>query len=181
MKRWLAWASGIALLIGAWVIVQVTPEDGAAEAPFPVTAAVGERAEARDFVVTVSDPRIGEGAAADGWSAEGDWLVVDLEIEARYEESGAALRHAALVVNGLTYRASERPASLLGSEIAVGIPRTGSIAFELPPELVRAEARLELALSGDVRLDSVVEVTLDLASVTPQPEVELRPSEWGAP
>lgn len=178
MRPWLVWTIGIALIAAAWAVVQVTPEDAAAEAPFAVRAAVGEEATGRALSVTVTDVRLGDRAVAGGWRAEGTWVVVDLRAQALREEQGSLLGHAALVIDGTTYRASERPASMFRSPLAVGIPREGSIAFELPADLADRSGTLQLALDAETRLDSLIEVPLDLGALDPQDEVDLLTDGW---
>ncbi|WJL95638.1 hypothetical protein QSU92_17280 [Microbacterium sp. ET2] len=178
MSRWMAWTIGVALVVAAWGIIQVTPSQDDAEAPFPLAAEIDETTSARGFVVTVTDVRLASRAVAGGWSAEGTWLVVDLRAEATQEETGTILAHAELVIEGAAYRASERPASLLRSGLTPGIPREGSLAFELPSDVVRDTATLELGISDDPRLDSLVTLPIDLGALEAEDEVELVETGW---
>ena len=180
MRPWLVWTIGVALLVAAWGVVQLTPVDDDAQRPFVIPAAVGETASGRAFEITVTDARIGDRAVASGWQADGTWLVVDLEASARGEEAGASLDHAVFVVDGVAYRASERPDSFFESALSVGIARTGSIAFELPENLSERTGVLHLALDDETRLDSLVEVPLDLAALERDAEVELLPDGWAS-
>ena len=178
MRPWLVWSIGVGLLLAAWGVVQLTPDDDDAQKPFVIPVAVGETAVGRAFEITVTDARIGDRAVSGGWHADGTWLVIDLEASARGEETGARLNHAAFVVDGATYRASERPESFFESALSVDIPRTGSIAFELPESLADASGVLQLALDGETRLDSLVEVPLDLGGLGSTTEVELLREGW---
>lgn len=178
MRPWLSWVIGVALLAAAWGVVQLTPGDEAAEASFAVPAAIGEEATGRALAVTVTDLRLGDRAVAGGWYADGTWLVVDLRAQALREERGALLAHAALVIDGVTYRASERPASMFRSTLAVGIPREGSLAFELPADLADRAGTLQLAVDAETRLDSLVEVPVDLGTLDRADEVELLAEGW---
>lgn len=178
MRRWMAWTIGVALVVAAWGVLQITPSQDDAEAPFPLAAEIGETASARGFVMTVTDVRLASRAVAGGWSAEGTWLVVDLRAEATQEETGTILAHAELIIDGVAYRASERPASLLRTGLTPGIPREGSLAFELPSELARDTATLELGISDDSRLDSLVTLNLDLGTLEAEDEVELLETGW---
>ncbi|AZC14021.1 hypothetical protein [Microbacterium sp. ABRD28] len=178
MRRWLAWAIGLTLMVGAWGVIQITPTQDDAEAPFPLAAEIDRTVTARGFAVAVTDVQLASSAVAGGWSAEGTWLIVDLEAEATREETGTRLARAELTVDGLTYRASERPPSLFGSVLTPGIPRQGSLAFEIPSDVVRRAATLELGLYDDPRLDSAVTLDLDLASLELQDEVELLETGW---
>jgi hypothetical protein len=181
MKPWLVWTVGVALLAAAWAVVQITPDDSIAEAPFAVEASVGREARGRSIAVTVTDVRLGDRAVAGGWQADGTWLVVDVEAAARATETGALLKGATLEIDGLTYRASERPNSLFGASLSVDIARAGSLAFELPDELAGKTGVLRLSQSEETRLDSLIELPIDLASIDRETEVELLPTEWATP
>lgn len=181
MKPWAVWAVGAGLVILAWGVVQITPDEDAATEPFVVRAAVGESAVARAFEVSVADPRLGARATDGSWSADGTWLVVDVTLAARNSEQGALLRHAELIVDGVSYRASERPASIYRQQLAVGIRRSGSLAFELPAGVADRAGMLALGLSDETRLDSLVEVPIDLGALTPEPDVELIRTGWTTP
>ena len=178
MKAWLAWTIGLALLIAAWGVVQITPAEDDPQASFPVAATVGEPAVGRAFEVTITDVRLADRATAGGWYADGTWLVVDLEVASRLEETGTLLSYAVLVVGDRTFRASERPESLFGSTLSVGIPRAGSIAFELPADLADHPALLRLGLDVDTRLDSVIELPVELGTLDRQDETELLREDW---
>lgn len=181
MKRWATWAVGAGLVATAWGVAVVTPAEDAEEAPFPVTAEVGERAVGRNLAVTVTDVRRAEGVGTDEWSAEGNWVVVDLEAEAIQSEFGTLLTLVTLEVDGRTFRASERPESLLRGGLSVGIPLSGSVAFELPEELDSGEAILTFGLDTDPRLDSLLVLDIDLAAIDVAREARLRPTEWSSP
>lgn len=178
MRRGAAWLAGAGLLVAAWGVIQLTPADDAAEAAFSVPGEIGRAAVARAFTVTVDDVRLGSRAVAAGWAAEGRWVVVDLAAQATKEESGTMLAYATLTVDGDSYRASERPTSMFRSALAVGIPREGSLAFEIPPAAAEGAATIELALDEETRLDSVVTLTVDLGALKSADEVELRETSW---
>jgi hypothetical protein len=181
MRPWAVWAVGAGLVALAWGVVQITPGEDAATEPFVVRTAVGESAVARAFEVSVTDPRMGGRAVAGSWSAGGTWLVVDVTVTARDDERGALLHHAELIVDGVAYRASERPASIYRQQLAVGIPRSGSLAFELPAAVADRTGSLTLGLSDETRLDSLVEVPIDLGALTRETDVELSPTGWTTP
>ncbi|WP_019181805.1 hypothetical protein [Microbacterium yannicii] len=182
LPRWAPWPIGVGLVVVAWFVALVTPGEDQAQAPFHVTAAVGEPATGRNLNVTVTDIRRAGEVSAGGWSAEGNWLVVNLAAASVLSESGAQLAHVELVVDGVRYRASERPASLLQQQLAAGIAQSGSVAFELPVGITNGNAVLELALEGvDTRLDSMILVPFDLAEVTDAGATELAATEWAQP
>jgi hypothetical protein len=182
LPRWAPWPIGVGLVVVAWFVALVTPGEDQAQAPFHVTAAVGEPATGRNLDVTVTDIRRAGEVSAGGWSGEGTWLVVDLDAASVVSESGASLDHVALVVDGVRFRASERPDSLFEQPLAAGISRSGSVAFELPEATTSGDAVLEFALDGsDTRLDSMIMVPFDLATVADAGATELAETEWTQP
>ncbi|MEV1128413.1 hypothetical protein [Agromyces sp. NPDC049794] len=180
MTRWVAAVGGAALVIAAWGVALVTPDDAAAEQPFVVPVEVGDAGEGRNLAVTITGVRAADAATIDGWVATGPWLIVDLEAAAVESESGALLSHATLSIDGRTFRASERPPdSLFRSALSVGVPRSGSIAFELPEAALGDDvAVLSLGLSEDPRLDSVIELHLEPRRLDRVEEAELVSSGW---
>ncbi|ALJ20026.1 hypothetical protein [Microbacterium sp. No. 7] len=181
MSRALQWGAGVALIAAAWVVLAIAPPTDSREAPFPVTIAVGETGVARTFEVTVDGVRRARAATDGAWSAEANWLVADLTAVATQRETGMSLFTIALDVDGDTYTASERPASFREAWLAVGIPRSGSVAFELPDDVDGGIATLRIAQRVDTRLDSVVETRIDLGSLPVDDETALRPSGWATP
>lgn len=182
MKRWMPGVAGAALVVAAWGLSAVTPSETAAEEPFVVSANIGDRASGRNISVTFTDLRAAEAVTNDGWHADGSWLLVDLEVEALRSEEGTLLSFATLDVGGRSYRASERPPeSLFGSQLAIDLPHSGSLAFELPAtafEASRAQSVLRLGLESDPRLDSLIELRFDLADLEVETEAELDPIMW---
>ena len=178
MRRAAAWAVGAGLVGAAWGVAALTPADDASEAPFPVSVAVGERGVGRNVAITVVDIRRASSVSAQDWSAEGNWVVVDLDAAAVTSEPGTTLRLATLETAGRTFSASERPESLATQPLAVGIPRSGSVAFELPDDIEAGEAVLTFGLSSDPRLDSLIVLQVDLDEIEVQTDAELRPTGW---
>ncbi len=171
---------GIGLVVAAWFVAFVTPAEEAREDPFVVRADAGQIAEGRDIAARVDGVRRAGAVTAAGWRAEGNWLVVDLTVSSRVTTSGAILGNATLHAEGRSYSASERPTSLYRQRLTADLPRSGSIAFELPPGLAPDGATLRLGGSTDERLDSVIEITLDAGGLAPGAEEELQPTQWGA-
>lgn len=180
---WAAWAIGAGLIVAAWFVALVTPGEEQAQAPFVVAATVDESAVGRNLAVTITDVRrAAEVSAADGWTAEGNWLVVDLEAAAVVAETGALLGHAMVEIDGVRYSASDRPETLSREPLAVGSSRSGSLAFELPDGLDAGAGNLELALDAtDVRLDSMIVLSFDLAEVPFAKTAELPETDWTNP
>ena len=179
MRSSVAWAAGLGLVVAAWAVAAATPGDELAEEPFRVAASVGERAEGRNIAVTVTDVRAADTVtAANGWTADGTWVVVDLEVEAVASEQGTALTLATLTIGDRTYGASERPESLARQHLSVGGPRTGSLAFEVAEGALEGDGMLHLGVSADPRLDSLIELPVDLDDLTVESATELVATEW---
>lgn len=168
-------------MVAAWFVALVTPDDDQAQAPFVTEVTIGERGIGRNIDVTVLDVRRADAVSVDDWSAEGNWLVVDLEAASVISETGILLSHAQLEIDEVRYRASDRPDSLAGHPLTLGIPRIGSIAFELPADVDSGEAVLELAINGETRLDSVIVMPIDLGEVPHERETELLETGWANP
>jgi hypothetical protein len=143
-----------------------------------VAVAVGERGEGRNIAVTVADIRRAERVSAGEWTAEGNWVIVDFDVEAVVSEFGTLLTLATLDVEGRTFSASERPDSLLRGALAVGIPRSGSVAFELPDDLDAGPAVLTFGLDTDPRLDSLIVLECDLGEIDIESDAALEPTAW---
>jgi hypothetical protein len=182
MRPWLAWSIGVGLLAAAWVVTAVTPGEDIAEAPFPVAAPIGESASGRTITAAVTGARLTDRAVAEGWYADGTWLVVDVTAAAVREE-GTLLRGITFTLDGRTYRASERPApyfdSIVGASLVPGLPQEGSVAFELPQDAGGA-GMLRLSADTETRLDSVIEVPIDLDAIDQVAETELIPLGWAS-
>lgn len=178
MKRGMQWVVGIGLVVTAWGVAALTPPEDAREAPFAIPVAVGEQATGRNIEITVTDVRRASAVTAGTWRAEGNWVVVDLTAAAVIDESRAGLRLATLTIDGSTFRASERPESLIDRALALGIPQSGSLAFELPDALDKGTATLTLGLDTDPRLDSIVVLTAELDELKVESETALEVSGW---
>lgn len=178
MKPWVAGVAGAALVAAAWGVAAITPTEDSSEDPFPVVIAVGERGAGRNIAITVDDIRRAEIVSADEWSAEGNWVVVDLDAEAVVSEFGTLLTLATLEVDGRTFSASERPDSLLKAPLSVGIPQSGSLAFELPADVRGGDGVLTFGLHADSRLDSLIVLDVDLGAIDVEDDAELRMTDW---
>lgn len=181
LPAWAAWVIGAGLIVVAWFVALVTPGEEQAQAPFIVPATVGEPATGRNLIVTITDMRrTAELRAADGWMAEGNWLVVDLQAESVLSEGGV-ISHARVEIDGVQFSASDRPDSFIDAGMTAGIPQTGTLAFELPQDLASGAGRLEFALDDDVRLDSMIVLSFDLTDVPVVDEAELTETGWANP
>lgn len=179
--RWIAAGVGAALVTAAWFVALVTPTEDDAVIPFTVQMQPGEEASGRNLAVTLDEVRRAESVTAGDWSAEGNWVIVDLEAKAIQEEFGSSLVLATLWIDGVTYQASERPKSLFERPLAVGVAKTGSLAFELPESVDGGSAVLSLGMRSDTRLDSLLEYSFDLGAVDVTSDGDLIPTDWSAP
>ena len=72
---------------------------------------------------------------------------------------------------------------LNGVALSIDVPTRGLLAFELPADALSdagaKSAGLELAMSADPRLDSMIVATIDLTAVPALAEVELSDAVWG--
>lgn len=175
-----SWATAAGMLVLAWLVALGTPDRDAATAPFAVTAQLGQEATGRNIAATITGVRMATSGVADGagWTAPGTWLVVDLSAQAVSSEIGANLSYARLTLGDRSFQASERPRSLFRQPLAAGIPTSGTLVFELPAVAQEGAATLSLGLSVDPRLDSVIELPLDLATVSRSPEIAWNPPDW---
>ncbi|WP_109209021.1 MULTISPECIES: hypothetical protein [Microbacterium] len=181
MPAWVAWSLGVGFIVAAWFVALATPDEQQAQSAFAVAAAVGEEATGRNVAVTITDLRRASEVSAGGWSAEGNWLVVDLDAAAVVAEENAHLNHAMLEIDGVRFSASDRPDSLSRAALSAGVPVSGSLAFELPEGLDAGTGTLELALAADTRLDSMIVLEVDLGEVAEVTTAELAASEWTNP
>jgi hypothetical protein len=143
----------------------------------------------RDLVATATDVRTAttvtgatDSSSDDPWTAEGNWLVVDVDVASVtgprivYITGAVTLDNAVFVLDGSEYRATERTPSVLDVRLNPGIPRHGSLAFELPA--LTGAGVLHLSTSSDTRMDSVLEIPIDLDALTPLSETEIVEPEW---
>lgn len=175
------WAITLVLLIGAWLLVKATLPEGSAQAPFPTIATIGEQASARNLVVTITDVQLAERVSdAEGWSADGTWLVVDLD--AASVEKTVLLSHVKLVFEDRTFSETMRGETFARHRLIAGVPQSGSLAFELPADAIHSSATLELGaglpIDGTIPLDGVIELEIDLESIPVESQVTLQENGW---
>ncbi len=173
------WALSIVLVIAAWGLIQVQQPDDAPYESFVSRTTVGEPATTRNLAMTVTRVRAAH-AVSDGrrWRADGTWLVVDFDAAAVVDQFGALLATSNLHLGDRTYSATERGESARNMVLVTGVPRHGSIAFEVPPGSLEGTATLEFAVDYDTDADGVIEVVVDLDQVAMQNEVTLDPEGW---
>lgn len=159
----------IALVAAAFVIRLTQPSDEQRQAPFVTAAVFGQSVEGRDLVLTAHDAYRADRVTTSSWTGltEGVWLVVDATIGSKL---GIATPYATLTVGGIQYTSSDRPDdAALGASIDPGLPETGSFVFELPLSAIEGpdatHAVVRFATAFQVRLDSAIDLTLDLTSL----------------
>ncbi|MBO0979685.1 hypothetical protein [Microbacterium sp. SD291] len=180
LKRKVApWLLTTVLLAGAWALVEVTLPEGSAQAPFPTAAAIGETASARNLTVTITDVHAARRVEdADGWSAEGTWLVVDLEAATDQTQVATVLGLATLTIDDREFIATDRGTTFYRTRLFTGVARSGSLAFELPDDALSGTATLHLGLTRDVVLDGMIELSVDLDELSVESEVPLDETRW---
>lgn len=189
MTRLMTWLATIVLLVVAGVVSAVAPAEDAEVAPFIVSGQIGDPVAGRDIVATATDVRTAttvtgptETNGDEPWTSEGNWLVVDVDVASvtgprTVRITGAVtLDNAVFVLDGREYRATERTPSMLGARLLPRIPSHGSLAFELPA--LTGAGVLHLSLSSDTRMDSVLEIPIDLDALTPLVETAIIEPEW---
>ena len=188
IKTKLFTAAGLAvLLIATGVVAATTPSEADWEQPFAVQAVIGEPSAGRNIAVTIHGATVANRVFDDRWnSTPGSiWVVVDASAAVVRTESSALIGRAALVVGDRRYAASTRPDAFMlnGVALSIDVPTRGLLAFELPADALSdagaKSARLELAMSADPRLDSMIVATIDLTAVPALAEVELSDAVWG--
>lgn len=193
MKKFLPWLLTAALLVAAWFATFWTPSEDDITAPFIVTAEIGEPAVGRDIAITINDVQVSDGVFiagepddGDEWTAEepkwlmpGSWVILTLDAESNISQVGSTIQRAVLVIDGRTYWADERMPSLADSvSLVPGVPLNGNFAFEVPPDLRESTGTFQISLNFDERVDSVIELTVDLSTLPIEDEVEIVKTDW---
>lgn len=169
--------AGLGLLLLAFGVAFSTPGDAQVEAPFAVTGTVGDQVVSQHLVVSVHAMTLADEVVLDGWvgTTSGVWLVVDATAEARTETSTFG---ATVFVDGVTYASTPRTSTdtLDGRVVDAGFPLTGSVLVELPADILdhpgARAATVRFSSDGDVRLDSVIEIGVDLTALDVATRVE---------
>ncbi len=171
------WIGALALLGCSALVAAVTPSDAVAQAPFRTELIPGGQVDGRTISGELLDVRLAEEITDGVWSAEGNWLILDLEVEARKRDE--TLWYARLErADGVQFRSSERPASLRDQGLSAGLPVRGSLVFELSDQTLGQKVRVDIGtVVADPRADSLLSLEIDLAELTPVQEAQLLPTE----
>jgi hypothetical protein len=179
----------VVVLTIAWFVAQTTPTEEVWQGPIVVSGDIGETLTGRNIEAVVSDVRIADAVTAgNGWAGptSGVWVVVDTSVSAVVDDLGVSLGTAELVIDGITYSASDRPedGTIARDPLTTAIPLTGPLMFEVPRELVESEAAasamVQLAVNSDTRADSLLSIGVDLSALPLLPSVETDEPVWGA-
>lgn len=177
----------VAVLAVAAVVAHTAPTKGLWQAPIPVSGAVGDVVAGRNIVATIDQVRVAETVtASNGWAGEttGVWVVVDAGVASVVSDDPARLGSARLQIGGTSFSASTRPAfgTIARQSLTTGIALTGPLMFEVPRAVLDGEAaheaRIQLALDEDRRVDSLIEVPVDLGALPIQSEVQTSEPVW---
>lgn len=178
-KTILVWSLTLVLLAAAWGVSKATLPDEASTVPFPIAAEFDEPVAARTLAVTVTDVHVAHRVSdAKDWTAEGTWVVVDLEVAGVLTQDEGTLQLAQLVIGDRTFGATDRGTTFLDQRLVTGVPRSGSVAFELPEGVAAGPATLRLGTADEVLLDDVIELPLQLDEVAVETEVLLEENGW---
>ena len=159
----------VALLALAFLVRLTQPSDEDVEKPFVTAVTLEQPAEGRDLTLTAHDAVLSDRLTTSDWVGETDgvWLVIDATIGSKL---GIATPEAPLTIDGVQYTASDRPDdAALGGSLDPGLPQRGAFVFELPLSAVdgpgAAAAQVRFATAFRVRLDSAIDLSLDLTAL----------------
>jgi hypothetical protein len=182
-------AALVALLGIAAVVADTAPSEAGWQAPIEVRGGLGETLTGRNVQAVVTDVRAADSVvASNGWAGTttGVWVVVDASVSSVVDEEGALLGTAVLRVGERSYSASERPdlGSIAETSLRAGIPVTGPLMFEVPRSALSSgegrSARIELGISRDPRVDSLLVVPIDLSTLEVEESLETTEPVEGA-
>lgn len=177
MRRALGVPAGLGLLVLAFGVAYSAPGDPQVQQPFAVIGGVGDEIVSQHLVATVHEAGLAEVVQLDAWrgTTAGVWLVVDATVQARSERTTV---DAKVFIDGALYPGTNRTSTdtLDGRVADAGFPVSGAILIELPADVQTrpgaSTATLQLSAGGDVRLDSVIELTLDLTDYPVEARIE---------
>ena len=182
-RRLASIGAAVSLVALAVVVTATTPGPSVIEAPFGVPISADGSGQGRNLVVAVDSVQLARqvstsGGFSGGWTGEtpGIWLIVDARVSAVTDPTSMTV---SLVVDGVRYADSDRAGSgVLSSNILEpGLTIGGAVLIELPGSVLSApgahQATLRFATTDDPRLDSLLEVRVDLTTLDTVDTVEL--------
>lgn len=184
MRPALVGAAGVGLVLLAYGATLISPSEEVLLPQFAVTGELGDELVSQHHVVTVHDAEVADVVELDSWegTTAGLWFVGEATIAGRVETVTVDVD---LFVDGVRYESSGRADSdtVDGRIAEAGLPQTGPILIELPADILDApgarSAVLRVGPSGDTRLDSVIEVRLDLTDLDRHDRLELEAARDG--
>ncbi|MEO5534389.1 MAG: hypothetical protein ABIR17_04580 [Pseudolysinimonas sp.] len=185
MKRGLAIVAGLGLLAATYAVAATTPTSQLVEAPFGSRGSLGDTVSSQHLIATVHEASLAHEVELGSWrgTTAGVWFVADATVEATLESK---LIEVDLFIDGVQYGGTKRGDGGTVDEhtVAVRFPATGPLLIELPADVVNfpgaRSAVLRISPFGDDRLDSVVEIVIDLTTLEVADRVELEPARDGS-
>jgi hypothetical protein len=185
VKRSTGIAAGLGLLLLSFGVALSTPDETFVEAPFATRAEIGEQAASQHLVATIREVSLAQEVYLGSWrgTTSGVWLVVEGTASATRERTGI---QADLFLDGARFAATGRADSsttIDGGVIDAGFTVSGPLLIELPADVRElpgaGSAVLRLGSGLDTRLDSVIELVIDLTALEVTERVELEPRREG--
>lgn len=185
MKTLLTLGVTVALLVAAWLVSLVTPDEVAWRDGYPIVGAIGEEVSDRNVRVTITSVTIAdevtEGSDSYPQSPGAVWVVVGVSAQALTDETEGSINHATLTVDGAVYRPSDRGRnSMEDSPLFVAAPTQGYITFEIPEPRAGGQAELRLGPRWDVdNADTYLSFPVDLSDAERVPRMEVERAVLG--
>lgn len=185
MNRVAAIAAGLVLLAAAYGVAATRPTDELIEAPFASRGQLGVTVTSQHVIATAHDAYLAHEVELGNWrgTTSGIWFVAEGTIEATTEPR---LVEADLLIDDVRYAVTSRVGGAVTDKTTgVGFPATGAVLIELPGDILgRLGARaavLRISTFGDDRLDSVVDIVIDLTTLHTVARANLEVATGGAP
>ncbi|MEO8262512.1 MAG: hypothetical protein ABI566_08065 [Pseudolysinimonas sp.] len=167
----------IGLMGGALLLHLTEPSDEQIQGPFVTYARFGEQVEGRNLTWIAEDAYLADRLTSADWIGETDgiWLVIEGTIGSRLDITSPDV---SVLVGERRYIVSNRPGdAALGTSLAAGLPQSGAFVFELPRSVLESaegtRVTARFATGFRVRLDSAIDMVLDLTSLEHKSTVAL--------
>jgi hypothetical protein len=185
MNRGLAILAGLGLLALAYGVAATTPTSQLVEAPFGSRGSLGDEVSSSLLIATVHEASLAHEVELGYWrgTTSGVWFVAEATVEATVESK---LMDIDLFIDGVRYEATKRGEgdTVDHHSVAVRFPSTGPLLIELPAEVLdfpgAHSAVLRISTFGDDRLESVIEIVIDLTTLDVADRVDLEPARDGS-
>lgn len=180
MKKWATWGLSAVLIAGGWALVGNVPDDIHETDAFTAPISDDGWASSRNLSVKVDEvsfaTTVQQGERIVSTTSK-RWVTVQVLAQAITDDTagGNRIRHAWLVADDVTYRATERMSSgPYQLPQLVGVPTRTSLAFAVPDDFAAETA--ELQIWGEPVypvLDTQIAFDLNLADAPHTDVVEL--------